>query len=118
MTDNQINDPSIGDLSGPSESDGENRRVFQDELETDDTVTDPVAVEEQGENDDPVEMLGIPADEYRQELDKRAFDGTGMPSDDRESRDDGLYEGTNDDLYNSQEDAADQASDDLASRND
>lgn len=40
---------------------------YQDDLTTDENATDPLMEEE---NDDPTKELGIPADEFRDELDK------------------------------------------------
>jgi hypothetical protein len=94
-------------------------RIFQDETVTDDHVLDPIAIEQQGENDDPVNILGVPPQILKEELDKRAFDGTGEPSGAGEPRTDAnatMYEGTEStggDVYNAQEDAFDQASDKL-----
>lgn len=97
----------------------EQTRIFQDDTETNDRVLDPITIESQGENDDPVRILGAPPQIMKEELDKRAFDGTAEPSGGGEPRVDAdatMYEGTEDtggDMYNEQEDAFDQASDKL-----
>ena len=43
---------------------------YQDDLTTDDNATDPIMDEE---NDDPTEELGIPPEEFKEELDKEDF---------------------------------------------
>ena len=45
-------------------------KSFQDDLATDDNVTDPV-MDETG--DDPTKELGVPVDEFKDELDKQDF---------------------------------------------
>jgi hypothetical protein len=93
-------------------------RIYQDDLETNDTTVDPITIELQGEDDDPTLILGIPPDELKAELDKRAYSGTAKPDGGGEAPTDvdaGVYEGTEDDLYNDQEDAADQTSDSMES---
>lgn len=114
-------DPSVGDLNDSAENDEGKMHIYQDDIVTDDTVIDPISVEEQGENDDPVKMLQVPETAYAEEMEKRAFEGTGMPArtagaNGNDSDGQALYEGTEDDLYNEQEDAADQASDELDSQ--
>lgn len=117
MDNNTVSDMDMGDddSSGVNE---EHQQLYDDATLTDDTVIDPITIEAQGESDDPVEVLGVPQSELKEELDKRAFDGTGDTSGGGEPReyDEGInevYEGTDDDLLNEQEDAADQASDEL-----
>lgn len=44
---------------------------YQDDLTTDDNATDPVMDEE---NDNPADELGIPEEEYKDELDKEVGD--------------------------------------------
>ncbi len=92
-------------------------RIYEDDIETNDTTVDPITIEQQGEDDDPTVILGIPPDELKAELDKRAYDGTARPDGGEAptDADAGVYEGTEDDLYNEQEDAADQASDSFES---
>jgi hypothetical protein len=46
-------------------------RPYQDDLDTDDNAIDPVMDEE---TDDPVEMLQVPADEFKDEMDNIALD--------------------------------------------
>ncbi len=50
-----------------------NIHPFQDDLNTDDNSVDPIMVEE---NDDPVEILGVPANELRDELNQYVDSGT------------------------------------------
>jgi hypothetical protein len=120
MTNSQSDDPTIGNLNDADESNEAGKvHIFEEDSETDDSVVDPIIVEAQGENDDPVRILNVPSEDYAEELNKRAVDGSAMPNGDGEpfgsgSGDRGIFEGTTDDLYNEQEDAADQASDDLA----
>ena len=45
--------------------------TYQDDLTTDDNATDPLMDEE---NDNPADELGIPEDEYADELDKEIDD--------------------------------------------
>lgn len=54
-----------------------NLQNYQDDLTTDDNVTDPIMSEE---NDDPTKELGIPAEEFKAELDKEDF-GNGNSDD-------------------------------------
>lgn len=44
---------------------------YQDDLDTDDSKRDPIMDEE---TDDPTELLQIPPEDFRDELDKRAID--------------------------------------------
>lgn len=44
---------------------------YQDDLDTSDDATDPIMQEE---NDDPIETLGIPPEEFREELDDLDID--------------------------------------------
>lgn len=62
-------------------------RSFQDDLTTDDNATDPL-MDETG--DDPTEELGIPADEFKEELDKTVTDADndGIPARDFDILDD------------------------------
>jgi hypothetical protein len=117
MDDTSIDDPTVGDLDGSNNNEENELHVFEEDTVTDDNVTDPITIEEQGENDDPIKLLNVPEEEYGNELGKRTFDGTSKQSnDDRQGGGGGardVYEGTADDLYNEQEDAADQASDDM-----
>ncbi len=55
---------------------------YQDDLNTDDNATDPL-MEEEGEN--PAEEIGIPQDEYADELNKEDF-GDHNESDDNDDR--------------------------------
>lgn len=96
----------------------EQERIFQDATETNERVIDPITIEEQG-NDDPTQILGIDPEVAKEEYDKRAYDGTGKPSGSGEPRLDDdvtMYEGNEDDLRAAQEDAFDQASDELESQ--
>lgn len=54
-----------------------NLHNYQDDLTTDDNVTDPIMSEE---NDDPTKELGIPVEEFKAELDKEDF-GNGNSDD-------------------------------------
>lgn len=58
---------------------------YQDELDTAETMSDPIMAEE---NDDPVETLGVPADELKDELDKRDLDDPDTTDDMREEIED------------------------------
>jgi len=62
-------------------------RSFQDDLATDDNATDPL-MDELG--DDPTKELGIPASEFKAELDKSAVDddNSGIPRRDYDIHDD------------------------------
>jgi hypothetical protein len=62
-------------------------RSFQDDLATDDNATDPI-MDESG--DDPTEELGIPASEFKSELDKEITDedNDGIPRRDFDILDD------------------------------
>lgn len=55
--------------------------TYQDDLTTDDNVTDPIMSEE---NDDPTEELGVPAEEFKAELDKQDFEYSSRDIDDDE----------------------------------
>lgn len=52
---------------------------YQDDLDTDDEVHDPIIDEE---TDDPTEELGVDPEEFKNELDKYDFDETGNGDDD------------------------------------
>lgn len=99
------------------EEDKDTAELYDDDTVVDDTVTDPITIEAQGDADDPVKILGVPEDILKEEMDKRAFDGAGEPNGSGEPRTSSastMYEGTEDvggDIYNSQEDAFDQRSD-------
>lgn len=54
--------------------------TYQDDLDTADDKTDPIMDEE---TDDPVETFGIPASEFRDELNKRAIDENDDDNDDQ-----------------------------------
>jgi hypothetical protein len=54
-------------------------RPYQDDLDTEDSMTDPI-IDEQ--TDDPVETLQIPAEEFKRELDKIALDDSELSSED------------------------------------
>jgi hypothetical protein len=54
-------------------------RPYQDDLDTDDNVTDPIMDEE---TDDPLKILQIPAEPFKQELDNIALDDPGRGSED------------------------------------
>lgn len=54
-------------------------RIYQDDLDYTDEDTDPIIEEE---TDNPADDLGIPEDEYRDELNKYADDGTEVIDDD------------------------------------
>lgn len=115
--DDQISAGTAGD-NMTDENTQQSPRIYQDDLETDDAAVDPITIEQQGEDDDPVLVLGVPPEELKAELDKRAYSGTAKPDGAGEARsgaNTGVYEGTDDDLYNDQEDAADQASDSFGS---
>lgn len=105
MPDNPVNN-GMADDSPAAEDYQEETRIFQEELATDDHVVDPITIEQQGENDDPAQILGVPPEELKAELDKRAFSGTGEPLTDVEA---GTYEGTEDDLREAVEDADEDA---------
>lgn len=83
----EINLPALGetDLDDPNTSsdretdNSEQPRTYQDDLDYEDTATDPIAEEL---TDSPAEELGIPEDEYRDELNKYADDGTEVIDDD------------------------------------
>lgn len=115
---NDMNEDNFSDDTGPESS----PRIYDDDAVTDDSVVDPITVEAQGEKDDPAKLLQVPPGELKSELDKRAFDGTDKPSGEGEERHydadavDSEYEGQDDDLANEQEDAADNASDNLESQ--
>lgn len=61
---------------------------YQDDLTTDDNASDPVMDEE---GDDPTKELGIPADEFKDELDKQdsGMDDEITDDDQREAIEDG-----------------------------
>lgn len=54
---------------------------YQDDLTTDDNYTDPL-MDEMG--DDPVTELGVPADEFKNELDKTLADDDDIDDEDDE----------------------------------
>ena len=58
---------------------------YQDDLDTDPNVSDPVIDEE---TDDPVETFGVPEDEYKDELDKLDIDDDLDSEDSRENIED------------------------------
>jgi hypothetical protein len=106
------------DVDSRADESSEQPRLYEDDLETSDTAVDPIMIEEQGEDDDPTLILGVPPEELKAGLDKRAYSGTTTPDGGGQvptDADAGVYEGTEDDLYNEQEDAADQASDGVGS---
>jgi hypothetical protein len=54
--------------------------TYQDDLNTDDTTTDPIIDEL---NDDPTEALGIDPKEFKNELDKYVDEGNDTDDEDR-----------------------------------
>ena len=62
-------------------------KSFQDDLATDDNATDPL-MDELG--DDPTEVLGIPVEEFKAELDKEVIDddNDGLPRSNYDIHDD------------------------------
>lgn len=62
-----------------TETDDFKVQSYQDDLTTDDNVADPIMDEE---TDDPVKELGVNRNEFKRELDKYDFDGTGDGDDD------------------------------------
>lgn len=60
-------------------------RNYQDELDTADDKTDPIMNEA---GDDPVETLGVPANELRAELDKRDLEDPDTTDDMRQEIED------------------------------
>lgn len=70
---------------------------YQDDLTTDDNATDPV-MEEEG--DDPTEELGVPPEEFKDELDKQDFgDHLNEGDDDRRESLEDVEEDGDDDSY-------------------
>jgi hypothetical protein len=72
-------------------------RSYQDDLTTDDNATDPIMDEQ---SDDPTKELGVPAGEFKDELDKEDFGDHLNEGDDdlRENMED-LDEDDDDDSY-------------------
>jgi hypothetical protein len=64
------------DTSNGASSEG---AIYQDDLDYKDSAVDPIINEE---TDDPADELGIPEDEYRDELNKYVDDDTGTGDDD------------------------------------
>lgn len=83
----QITDDPIMNNDASSDSTKRDYEVqsYQDELTTDPNKTDPIMSEE---NDDPVQTLGVPANELRDELDKRVLGDPHTTDDMREEIED------------------------------
>lgn len=67
----------VRDDSVPLDPADDTAAPYQDDFDTDDNTVDPIMHEE---NDDPTEELGVPASEFKNELDK--YD-TATTTDDR-----------------------------------
>ncbi len=69
-------------------------RPYQDDLDTEDSITDPVIDEE---TDNPFEILQVPVEEFGAELDNIALDDLGQGNDDMretiEDRDEDMGQG-------------------------
>lgn len=76
--------PGVSD-DDTSTSDDYQVRMYQDEVDTSATKTDPVIPEE---TDDPTETLGVAPDELAVELKRSDLDGgsTGVPEDEEDMR--------------------------------
>lgn len=67
------------DLSDPGGWDNEpTSETYQDDLDNDNDAVDPFSNEA---TDDPTEELGIPPEEYKEEMDKIALDDRGQDND-------------------------------------
>jgi hypothetical protein len=70
---------------------------YQDDLDTDDAISDPIMSEE---TDDPTEELQVPPDELKEELDKYDVDNEGAEADDRREAIEDLDEGDDNSVSN------------------
>ena len=68
--------------------------MYQDDIDTNDTVADPIMNEE---TDDPTESLQVPANEFKEEMDAIALDDLERGNDDMrqtiEDRDEDMGQG-------------------------
>jgi hypothetical protein len=81
-----VGEVPIDDNAAPSDpADISTHSLYQDDLDTDDNKSDPIMDEE---TDDPTEELGVPVDEFKDELDKYDFDDSGNDDDMREAIED------------------------------
>lgn len=76
-----LDDKEAGPVSEPAKGTNQPQPPYQDDLDYRDADTDPVMDEE---NDNPAEELGIPEQEYKDELDK--FEDTDIGTGDDDMR--------------------------------